>query len=101
MDEFETMTLLGSNLREFFAAYNALVPKLPMEIRRRLADIQKSYFARYGFDGTYERMNNRTLAQIFSEFKPVELKPIASGEEDGVKYALFDPPSPSTDPEQK
>jgi hypothetical protein len=58
-------------------------------------EIRKAYFARYGIEGAYERMNNRTVSQIFAEYRPLDVKPIASGEVDGVRYELYEP---RTDP---
>jgi hypothetical protein len=101
MDDFNAITLSGSTLQEFFGAYNALIRTLPPETRQRLSEIQKSYFAAYGLEGVYARMNNRTLSQIFAEFQPVEIKPIASGEEDGVQWALYDPANSPNDSEEE
>jgi len=40
------------------------------------------------------RVNNRTVSQIFAEYQAVDAKPLASGEVDGVRYELYDAPSP-------
>ena len=63
---------------------------------KRLCSIHDSYFVRYGFDGVYQRMNGRTVAQIFSEYQPADVKPIASGEADGVRYELYEGSRPDT-----
>ena len=61
---------------------------------KRPKTVLNSYFARYGFDGVYERMSNRTVSQIFGEYRPEDVNPIASGEMNGMRYDLYDAPIP-------
>ena len=52
----------------------------------RLCEINKEYFLAYGFEGVLRRMNDRTVSQIFAEYQPGDVKEIASGEVDGVRW---------------
>jgi hypothetical protein len=67
---------------------------LPPEISNRLREIRRNYFAWHGFEGAQRRLNNRTVAQILAEYEPLDVKPVASGEVDGVRYELYDPAPP-------
>ncbi len=94
MTDFDDIVLSCSRLDEFSMVFNTVRRSLPYESGQHLVRILKNYFARYGVEGAYKRMNDRTVAQVFSEFDEEEVKPIASGEVDGVRYALYDAPSP-------
>jgi hypothetical protein len=85
MSNFEQFVLVGSNFQELSAAYHEVIHKLPPEMKKRLAAILQDYFGAYGIDGVFERFNNRTIGQIFAEYRPVNPKPIATGEKDGVR----------------
>ena len=98
MADLHAIRVSGSNLQEFSRALTAAFQALPPGERERLKEIDRRYFGRYGFEGTYARMNNRSVAQIFAEYEPVEVKPIASGEMDGVRYELYPPPPPDEEP---
>src|SRR5262249_807302 len=73
-------------------AVNKAKRALPLETRKRLADVFSSYLARYGLEGTYERMNGRSGRQIFAEYQSEDVKPIVSGQIDGMRYELYEPP---------
>ncbi len=94
--DYSAMFISGETFEKFMKSLTSVGQALPPEMRKSLFDVQDIYIVKYGFDGAYERMNNRTVAQIFSEFKPVDLKPITSGEVDGVRYRLYDVPPPRT-----
>jgi hypothetical protein len=76
--------------RQFSTTLSATFRALPAAAQKRFRAIVKDYFAAYGVDGTYERLNDRTAAQIFAEYQPTDVKPIASGEESGVRYDLYE-----------
>jgi hypothetical protein len=97
MTDFAQFVLAGSTIQEVGGAYNEVISKLPPERKKRLSAILKDSFGAYGLDGVVERFKNRTIAQIFAEYQPVNRKPIASGEQDGVRYALYDPSEKSRD----
>jgi hypothetical protein len=101
MSDFESLLISGSNPMEFGQSLTKVCQTLPAEMANRLHSIRKMYFAAYGLDGQYQRMNNRTVAQIFAEYQRTELKPIASGEMDSVRYELYDAPDRPENPEQQ
>jgi hypothetical protein len=71
----------------------AVKPRLPPELRDEFDLVRMSYRQRYGADGLYERVNNRTVAAILAEFDPADrLKLLDSGEVEGVRYKLYDAP---------
>jgi hypothetical protein len=86
-----TMVVRGTDLQELFRSLTKAIQSLPPDLGRRLHEIRKAYFAASGFEGCHQRMNNRTVAQIFSEYQPVDIEPIASGEVEGVRYTLYPP----------
>ena len=57
-------------------------------------------FSAFDFEGTYDRLNNKTVGEILEEFGnfPFPIRTIAEGEMDGVKYRLTEP---IPDPEEK
>jgi hypothetical protein len=81
----------GSDLEGFLKSLRSVTHSLPPEMKRRLHDIEKTYFAKYGLEGGYQRMNNRTVAQILTEYEEADVKPIVSGESDGVRWNLYPP----------
>ncbi|MBY0524788.1 MAG: class II D-tagatose-bisphosphate aldolase, non-catalytic subunit [Gemmataceae bacterium] len=90
MNELNDVSLNCPTFDEFIASYNAAIDVLSPETARRLCEIHKDYFSRYGLEGAYERMKNRTIAQIFSEHQPGDVKPVAAGEREGVRWSLYD-----------
>jgi len=90
-----------STLSEFVGTRNAVNMELPPEMRKPFAKIFTNYIARFGIEGAFERMNHRTVAQIFAEFEPGEPKVVASGELDGLRYTLYEAPNPPPDDDSK
>jgi len=83
--------LSGSTVVELFSCYNALVVNLSPETRKQLGRVFMSYSSMYGFDGLFQRVNGRTVSQVLAEFVPGDMEPIASGDQGGVRYALYSP----------
>jgi hypothetical protein len=92
VSDFEAIRLSGSNLEEFGKSLNAASKSLPPPMRKRFLSVFSAYFGSYGLEGAYQRMNERTIGQILSEFQEPEAKIVASGELDGMKYTLYDTP---------
>src|SRR5947208_16019235 len=90
--------LLSCSRREDIAAANAVKCQMPLEPRKRFAKIFSNYLARFGLEGVYERLNNRTVSQIFAAYHDGDLKPIASGQVDAAQFHLYDTPSSPEDP---
>jgi hypothetical protein len=88
-EEASSIRIAGETIQEFCRAWNQVVPLLPEQVRKRLAEIRKSYLVRFGLEGVVERMKDRRLSQIFAEFTPGKEIPIASGEKDNVRWALW------------
>jgi hypothetical protein len=83
----------GSDLQQFGDSYSRIAARLPLDVKRKLVAVFRSYFAAYGLDGVYERLNGRTVAQVLDEYKqPDRPAVIAEGELDGVRYTLYDAP---------
>jgi hypothetical protein len=96
MKVFESLLVSGSSFHEFSNSLTAVIQTLPPEMRKRLRDIRKNYFCWYGLDELYKRLNDRTVSQIFAEYQPIDVEPIASGEVDGLRYDLYEAPPPFT-----
>ena len=72
-------------------AMNAVMPLLPQDVRKRFNKLKLFYLQRYGVKALFERVNNRTVAEILAAFDDDNgLTRIRSGEIDGVRYELFD-----------
>jgi hypothetical protein len=79
---------VGDTLDRFGAA-------LPLDVRKRVNRVFVDHVMRFDLEGTFARLNNKTVAQILAE--PVveleqELPVVATGELDGVKWCLYDAP---------
>jgi hypothetical protein len=100
MVEFGKMVISGSSFQEFSKAFTSVVRLLPHEMAKDLRAIMRSYAVRVGVDGTYQRMNGRTVSEIIAESRPEDVEPIASGEVDGTRYRLFDSLHPRNNEDQ-
>jgi hypothetical protein len=105
MSDFESLVVSSASLDDFSEACFKVAEALPRETKIRLNRIVLYCVQRYGEEGAYKRLNNRSVSQIFAEYPAVELKDvlepedlklIASGEVDGMRWELYDPPSPRT-----
>src|SRR5262249_38029497 len=97
MTDYGTLLVSGSSLQEVSKCLTKVIQALPPEMSKQLRTILRNYVGWYGIEAAYERMNNRTVSQIFAEYQPRDVKPIAAGEVDGVRYELHDaPPSHTT-----
>jgi hypothetical protein len=68
-------------------------------MRKRFQQIFTTYVVNHGLEGAYDRMNGRTVSQIFAEYKSDEPKLIDSGSIDGVTYQLYESPHRHVDGE--
>ena len=95
--------VVGSNYGDFsllnYAKFSSSLTAVLREINavdpgtaRRLDKIRRECVGRFAFQGEYERMNNRTVAQIFAEYKPTGAKPVAAGEVEGMRFSLYKAP---------
>jgi hypothetical protein len=94
MTDFEGLVISGADYQEFSKALSSTCRALPREVAKRLCAIKDQCTAKYGFDGIYSRLNNRSVSQIFAEYQSEDIKPIVSGEIEGMRYRLYDAPSP-------
>jgi hypothetical protein len=94
MIDLDSLRLDCPTLEGFSEALTRIQQALPPELRPHFREILGSYFLSFDIDGMYERLNNRTVAQIFAEYKPGEPQVLASGEVDGVRYQLSEPARP-------
>jgi hypothetical protein len=91
MKDPENLVVSCNGPKQAIGAINALMPELPSDIREQLNTIKLRYWQRFGFDGLYERVNNRTIKQILAEYiAGHDPKVIASGQVDDVSYELYD-----------
>jgi hypothetical protein len=80
------------------AAWNAFVPRLPIEIlpieiRRRLVAVYKDLNVQYPDEWVRQQLHGKTVGEVLRRFENIATpQPIASGETDGVKWTLYDPP---------
>jgi hypothetical protein len=92
MHDLESMGFSSAGVDDFLAAFSSIVGVLPPETQKRLRRIRNRYIIAYGPEGAFERMNNRSLAQVIAEYQEPGMRPVTSGELDGVRYELYDSP---------
>jgi hypothetical protein len=86
-----TAVLSCSRWQDLVTTKNAIGSQLPQDIRMPFAKVFSAYIHRYGLEGAFPRLNNRTVASILAEYDVRDdPKPIASGEIDGLRYELFE-----------
>ena len=102
MVDLEKIVVSCSKWEEIVGAVNAVKRLLPPDERKRFGQVFSGYLAAYDLEGTFHRMNNRTVSQILADFQEMDIKPIATGEIDGVRFDLYGAPTddkPKTDGE--
>src|SRR4051794_33378227 len=87
----DTVKFCCSGEDNFVLYTHAFSEQLPGDFRYRFRAVVIDYVIAYGTQGAYDRLNGRTLSQIFAEYKTEERKTVATGEVDGVRYTLYDP----------
>ncbi len=93
MSDWENIAVKADNGEHALRVMNALMPQLPAGVREKLIHIELKYHRLHGFEGLYDRVNNKTIAQILSEFDwDNDPKPIESGQIGDVQYKLYAPP---------
>ena len=77
-------------------ARNVAMNDLAPEFRKRLSRIVTSYLHRYGIEGVFDRLNNRSVAQVFEQFEGDDgSNVIVEGEREGLRFRLSEkPPTP-------
>jgi hypothetical protein len=91
MVDVESPMIICKSALEVVGTMNALMPKLPPDVRKQLNMIKLSYLQRYGVDGLHSRVNDRTVAAILTEFQEADLlRQVKSDDFDGIHVDLFD-----------
>jgi hypothetical protein len=68
--------------------------QLPRGLRKPFGDLIVSWISQLPEDEVLSLIRGKTVRQILSEYSSEPLpKPLESGEKDGVKWALYDPPA--------
>jgi hypothetical protein len=96
MTDLQKILFSCPSFDQFSKVLNNVRKALPPEIGEQLIEIVKNYAVRYGLQGTYERLNDRSISQILVQYQSEDVKPIASGEIAGIRYCLYDAPSPKS-----
>lgn len=69
MDFLDTVYLSCFSLHEFPIAFAVALQRLNADAKQRMQDIHQDYLNRFGSEGVYERMKDRTVATIFAEYE--------------------------------
>jgi hypothetical protein len=93
MLDFPETIVSCSAWQELVGAVNTIKRSLQPEQRKVFSQVFSGYLAKYGLEGAYQRMNGRRLFDIVAGYDPRDLKVIASGEVDGVRFELSERPS--------
>lgn len=98
MANLNELKVLCDDPHEIVRAMNVVVRQLSSDVKWRFVEIRSDYIRRFGLEGLYERIKNRTVATIFSEYDGGDgAKPIASGERNGIRFALYEAPKKNDD----
>jgi len=90
MDRIGYLRIECDSWREIVGAVNSVVPKLAADDRKRLNNIFSAYLGSFGLEGVYERLNGRTVQEVFDGYSESEISaPELEGEKDGVRYKLY------------
>lgn len=105
MSDFDSLVVSSPSEKDFGETWFNFEQTLPKETRLRLNRILLYCVKHYGQEGAYKRLNNRSVSQILAEYPAIELKDVlepedlklvASGEVDGMRWELYDSPSAAT-----
>ena len=89
----EKIILACESPQHLLKATNTVTSQLPHDLGRRFSSAFMSNLSQHGIQGAFDRMNNRSVSEILADFTGQDdRKPLVSGETDGVRYQLFDPP---------
>jgi hypothetical protein len=92
--DYGTLFVSGSSLQEISRSLTQVIRTLPPELSKQLHLIRRNYMGWYGVEEGFNRLNHRTVSQIFAEYQEINVEPLASGEVEGVRYELYDAPPP-------
>ena len=88
--------IVGADFAEFCRAMTKAMQESSAEVRAQLKEIRRNSFAAFGFEGTFERLNGKTPAQMIAEYKPIDSHLVAKGQIDDIRFQLYDaPPRPN------
>jgi hypothetical protein len=90
-DDFGELLISGSDYQEVSRCLTRIFQTLPPEMRGRFRASWMRLLARYGVEHL-QKVNGLTVSQIIAEGEAIDVKPLAEGEVDGVRYALYDAP---------
>jgi hypothetical protein len=94
-----TAVISCASAQEVQDAVSKVVDHLPRDVARQLRGVRNEYLIAYGWEGVFERLNGRTVAQILAEFQEPANPPIvASGEIGGMRFTLYAPSDEKGDP---
>ncbi|EMI17912.1 hypothetical protein RMSM_05164 [Rhodopirellula maiorica SM1] len=87
-----TLTVDCNDPSSIVGVVNSLMPLHDVDTRNRFNGIKLGVLQSEGVTGVYNRFNGRTVADILATESPHSLgKPIDTGEQDDVKFSLYDP----------
>ncbi len=89
----ETAVISCANEQEIQDTLSNMVAQLSRDVARQLKGVRNEYLIAYGWEGVFERLNGRTVAQVLAEYQePSHPAIVASGELGGLRYTLYAPP---------
>ena len=93
LEQPEELIVSADSPEKMFLAFQAALPKVPKEIRRRLIRVMMSVSMSQGEAALHRRFNGRSVREILDLSADVlQSQPIASGEVDGMRFELFEKP---------
>lgn len=74
-------------------AMSKIMPELPLDVGKQWNSIKWNYFNRFGREGLYERVNNKTIAVALAEATDIEEpRVVESGRQGGLCFQLYAAP---------
>lgn len=94
MDTNASVVISCASSQGIVAETNRVKRLHALDVRKRFNKVFTAYLRAYGIEGVFQRMNGRSVTAILDDFREFEEpEPIESGELDGIRYALYDPPN--------
>ena len=83
----------GESTNDVLRVSSEAASHLTIEQRRRFTDIRFEYIGSYGVDRACDLMRGKTVQQVFDDYEPTGVDPVAEGVDDyGVEWSLYAAP---------
>lgn len=98
MSDLSEIVFSCDSWEEMYRTFERIKEPLSVDARKRINDAVGEFAVQWGHEKAWQRMNGRNIQSILDEYDAMpKRKPVASGELNGLKFRLYDPPESSPD----